>query len=101
MLEDLRAVVESAHAGSIVGAADRLFRTPSIRSNEQYLAVMSSIIEAIGNTPIVELSRLTRSRPGRLFLKLDYLNPVFKDRNAMGIIEEAKLWCLAHRTNGG
>jgi hypothetical protein len=27
MLEDLRALVEFAHAGSIVGAADRLFRT--------------------------------------------------------------------------
>jgi DNA-binding transcriptional LysR family regulator len=29
VLEDLRALVEFAHAGSIAGAADRLFRTPS------------------------------------------------------------------------
>ena len=29
MLDDLRALVEFAHAGSIAGAADRLFRTPS------------------------------------------------------------------------
>src|SRR5437762_9896920 len=29
LLEELRALVEFAHAGSIVGAADRLFRTPS------------------------------------------------------------------------
>ena len=29
MLEDLRALVEFADAGSIAGAADRLFRTPS------------------------------------------------------------------------
>jgi len=29
MLEDLRTLVEFAHAGSIAGAADRLFRTPS------------------------------------------------------------------------
>ncbi|HVO48206.1 MAG TPA: LysR family transcriptional regulator [Steroidobacteraceae bacterium] len=29
MLEDLRALVEFAHAGSIAGAASRLFRTPS------------------------------------------------------------------------
>jgi DNA-binding transcriptional LysR family regulator len=29
VLDDLRALVEFAHAGSIVGAADRLFRTPS------------------------------------------------------------------------
>src|ERR1700722_9771381 len=53
---------------------------------------MSSILEAIGNTPLVELSRLTRSRPGRILLKLDYLNPGFskKDRAALGIIEEAE-----------
>jgi cysteine synthase A len=53
---------------------------------------MSSIIEAIGNTPLVELSRLTRSLPGRILLKLDYLNPGFstKDRAALGIIEEAE-----------
>ena len=53
---------------------------------------MSSIIEAIGNTPLVELSRLTRSLPGRVLLKLDYLNPGFskKDRAALGIIEEAE-----------
>jgi DNA-binding transcriptional LysR family regulator len=29
MLEDLRALVEFAHAGSIAGAADRLFWVPS------------------------------------------------------------------------
>ena len=29
MLEDLRALVEFAQAGSIADAADRLFRTPS------------------------------------------------------------------------
>ena len=29
MLDDLRALVEFAQAGSIAGAADRLFRTPS------------------------------------------------------------------------
>jgi DNA-binding transcriptional LysR family regulator len=29
LLEDLRALIEFAHAGSIAGAADRLFRTPS------------------------------------------------------------------------
>jgi DNA-binding transcriptional LysR family regulator len=29
MLEDLRALVDFAHAGSIAAAADRLFRTPS------------------------------------------------------------------------
>ncbi len=53
---------------------------------------MSSVLEAIGNTPLVELSRITRSLPGRILLKLDYLNPGFskKDRAALGIIEEAE-----------
>ena len=56
------------------------------------MEVMSSILEAIGNTPLVELSRLTRSLPGRILLKLDYLNPGFskKDRAALRIIEEAE-----------
>jgi cysteine synthase A len=54
--------------------------------------VFSSVLEAIGNTPLVELSRLTRSLPGRILLKLEYLNPGFskKDRAALGIIEEAE-----------
>ena len=34
MLDDLRALVEFAHAGSIGGAADRLFRTPSAISRQ-------------------------------------------------------------------
>ena len=54
--------------------------------------MMSSVLEAIGNTPLVELSRLTRGLPGRILLKLDYLNPGFskKDRVALGIVEEAE-----------
>jgi len=56
------------------------------------MKVMTSILEAIGNTPLVELSRITRALPGRILLKLDYLNPGFskKDRAALGIIEEAE-----------
>ncbi len=53
---------------------------------------MASVIEAIGETPLVELSRLTRSLPGRILLKLEYLNPGSskKDRAALGIITEAE-----------
>ena len=53
---------------------------------------MPSVLDAIGNTPLVELSRLTRGLPGRILLKLDCLNPGFskKDRAALGIIEEAE-----------
>jgi len=54
--------------------------------------VFSSVIEAIGNTPLVELSRVTHSFPGRILAKLDYLNPGFskKDRAALGVINEAE-----------
>lgn len=54
--------------------------------------LFSSAIEAIGDTPLVELSRLTRGQPGRILAKLDYLNPGFskKDRIARQIIEDAE-----------
>jgi len=54
--------------------------------------VMSSVLEAIGNTPLVELRRLTNGMRGRILLKLDYLNPGFskKDRAALQMIEEAE-----------
>lgn len=54
--------------------------------------VLLSVLDAIGHTPLVELGRITRGRPGRILAKLEYLNPGFskKDRVALGIIEEAE-----------
>jgi cysteine synthase len=51
-----------------------------------------SVLEAIGNTPLVELSRLTSGINGRILAKLEYLNPGFskKDRIARQIIEDAE-----------
>ncbi|MFL6350573.1 MAG: PLP-dependent cysteine synthase family protein [Bryobacteraceae bacterium] len=56
------------------------------------LTVLSSTVEAIGQTPLVELSRLTKGLNGRLFAKLEYLNPGAskKDRIARQIIEDAE-----------
>ena len=53
---------------------------------------MVSAIEAIGNTPLVELGRFTRGVDGRILAKLEYLNPGFskKDRIARQIIEDAE-----------
>jgi len=53
---------------------------------------LSSAIEAIGNTPLVRLSRLTRGLDGHVLAKLDYLNPGLskKDRIARQIIEDAE-----------
>lgn len=54
----------------------------------------SSIIEIIGETPLVELARLVKKAgvEGRIVAKLDHLNPGFskKDRIAKQIIEDAE-----------
>lgn len=53
-----------------------------------------SVVEAIGNTPLVELSRLVRRHGlrGRILAKLEYFNPGAskKDRNARQMIEDAE-----------
>lgn len=52
----------------------------------------SSVLEAIGNTPLVELRRLGRGKPGRVFTKLESYNPGAsqKDRPALQIITAAE-----------
>jgi len=54
--------------------------------------LLPSVIDAIGDTPLVELARLTRGVPGRILAKLDYLNPGFskKDRIARQNILDAE-----------
>jgi cysteine synthase A len=51
-----------------------------------------SAIEAIGETPLVELARITPNRDGRILAKLENLNPGYskKDRIARQIIEDAE-----------
>jgi cysteine synthase A len=54
---------------------------------------LDSVLGAIGNTPLVELSRIARGLDGRILAKLEYLNPGFskKDRIALQMIEEAEV----------
>lgn len=54
--------------------------------------LLPSVVEAIGHTPLVELSRVARGLEGRIVAKLEYLNPGFskKDRIALQMIEEAE-----------
>ena len=61
-------------------------------------AVLASVLEAIGETPLIELSRLTHGLEGRIVAKLEYLNPGFskKDRNALQMIEEAEAQGALH-----
>ena len=51
-----------------------------------------STVDAIGNTPLVALDRITEGLPGRILAKLEYLNPGLskKDRIAREMIEEAE-----------
>lgn len=55
----------------------------------------ASILEAIGNTPLVELRQVVARRglEGRVLAKLEYLNPGSskKDRVALEIVRRAKL----------
>ncbi len=54
--------------------------------------ILPSVAEAIGNTPLVALDRLTAGLDGCILAKLDYLNPGFskKDRAAKAILEAAE-----------
>jgi cysteine synthase A len=54
--------------------------------------VLKSVKEVIGDTPLVELGRMTGNLEGRILVKLDYLNPGFskKDRIALQMIEDAE-----------
>ena len=53
---------------------------------------LPSILDAVGDTPLVELSRFTAGLQGRLLAKLEYLNPGLskKDRIGLQMIEEAE-----------
>ena len=52
----------------------------------------ASVVDVIGFTPAVVLSRLTAGMPGRIVAKLEYLNPGFskKDRIARQIVDDAR-----------
>ncbi len=57
-------------------------------------SIYSSMLEIIGNTPLLEPVRLEKELQlkGKLLLKLEYLNPTgsVKDRAAKGMIEDAE-----------
>ena len=60
--------------------------------DDELRPLLKSAIGAIGQTPLIELSRITKGVDGRLFAKLEYLNPGLskKDRIARQIIEDAE-----------
>jgi len=52
----------------------------------------ASVLEAIGNTPLVQLRRVAPSDGARVLIKLEYYNPTgsYKDRMALAVIEGAE-----------
>ncbi|MCK5368623.1 MAG: pyridoxal-phosphate dependent enzyme, partial [Cyclobacteriaceae bacterium] len=52
----------------------------------------NSIIETIGNTPMVRLNEVSKGVPGTILAKVEYFNPgnSMKDRMAIKIIEDAE-----------
>jgi len=56
------------------------------------LQLKNHILEAIGNTPLVKLGRLTRGLPGELYAKCEFMNPggSIKDRIGVHMIEQAE-----------
>lgn len=56
------------------------------------MTVVNSIVDLIGNTPIVKLNHLPGENDAEVYLKLEYMNPgsSVKDRIALAMIEAAE-----------
>jgi cystathionine beta-synthase len=54
--------------------------------------VHDSIVDTIGNTPLVRLNKIARDYPGQILAKVEYFNPgnSMKDRMALKMIEDAE-----------
>lgn len=54
--------------------------------------VYDSILETVGDTPLVKLNRVTRGLKSNLYAKIEFMNPAgsVKDRVALHILEEAE-----------
>jgi cysteine synthase A len=58
----------------------------------RHVRLLPSVLDAIGDTPLVDLARLTKGRTGRILAKLEYFAPGLskKDRIGRQIIEDAE-----------
>ena len=58
----------------------------------RYRKPWESVLEAIGNTPLVRLRRVVADLPAEVFAKLEFLNPMgsSKDRISRYMIEAAE-----------
>ena len=53
---------------------------------------VDSMLELIGNTPLLKLNKVAKEVPANVFVKLEYLNPSgsYKDRMALSMVEAAE-----------
>src|SRR6187549_2621359 len=53
---------------------------------------LNSILETIGNTPLIKLNKITKGLPCTVLAKVEYFNPgnSIKDRMALKMVEEAE-----------
>lgn len=56
------------------------------------MKIYSDITKTIGNTPLIEMQRVGKDMPGKIILKLEFLNPLgsVKDRIGLSMIESAE-----------
>ena len=54
--------------------------------------IKQNILEAIGNTPLIQLNKIAKDIPGTILAKVEYFNPgnSVKDRMALKMIEDAE-----------
>jgi cysteine synthase A len=91
----------NATSASSEGSGGRVSTAEAQRRLEQRLTTLealdkagtgSSILDAIGNTPLIELKSLSAATGRRIFAKCEHLNPggSIKDRAAKQLIETAE-----------
>src|SRR5712691_6301629 len=71
----------------------RIFRAASLsRRSARKTGVLDSLLGLIGNTPLVELPRLSPKPEVQLYAKLEGQNPTgsIKDRVALALVEDAE-----------
>lgn len=56
------------------------------------MKLCTSALQAVGNTPLIELARIGKDMPAKIFAKAEFMNPTgsMKDRIALKMIEDAE-----------
>src|SRR5260370_16188115 len=69
-----------------------LQRNGGRRTVTQRNGIRDSVLQAIGNTPVVKLRKVVSPSMGDVLVKLEYYNPTgsYKDRMALAMIEGAE-----------